>query len=311
MKHTGYQLGDGTDIVEKIKGKASKEELNGAISRTTVFTNPEGVDPSAGIVNGFGGLTAGTVVNNMPLVDLLSMAMFPYQPPRITSFASAQVPASLECGATLNPTSGDLTFTWSYANIGNIEDDTPVILKDKTANTELWRGTKANTTCTVPFGAITKNAVGNQQFELSTVDKKGSTISALISTLWQWRYYWTVDENDGAVPTPEQIADGSYIDSDTLKTFSSKLNAQNGTQIVMQIPVGSRRILIAYPSNLRDVTSIASKAQNGADMKQVFVKGVTGSVIEGATPDAKNAYKVYVYQTLAPYPSADTYTVTI
>ena len=288
-----------------------EQKIEEGVGKPPVFENPDGFDATAGTIIAVGGLAAGTVIHGQELVEVVQQMTFPYVKPSFSSFNAAGLSTQLEVGATLNPSGGKVTFSWGISNANNVEADTPVILTNASTGAELWRGTKANTSCSVDVAAITKNAEGNNIFRISTTSKKGEAISRDFTTNWVWKYFYMVDETLEAAPTADQIADGSYIDSDTLRTFNSGWNPKAGTKITLNITAGKARLLFAYPSSVRAIQSVAAASMNGQDVKNIFISGITPPTIEGATAEAVTAYRVYVYQPDVAFTKSDTYTVTI
>jgi hypothetical protein len=98
--------------------------------------------------------------------------------------------------------------------------------------------------------------------------------------------------------------------SSQIRSLSSVLNPNNGTSFVINIPIGATSVIFAYPSTLRDVTSVKYAQGSDADVKGAFGLPSTVSV-EGLSGYAGIDYKVYRYQPVEAFPAAATYTVTI
>lgn len=308
MKNTDVRLGNGIDLMAQINLRAlasetyKKNEVNEQIDLASQFTNPEGVAADAGITNPFGALKAGYVAAGKPLVELLQDALFSYQTPSFSSFTS-NIPTTVECGYT---TPANLTFNWGVANASNILPDT-VKIRDVTGGADIATGLAVSGS---PYATtrpeIVRNTIASYRFQISASQKEGADISRNLDVNWLWYWYVLTDSNDAPAPTPEQIASGSYITSAQLKAASVKVLAAPAGRAVT-FPGGSRRIVIAYPSNYGDIKKIVSSNLN-LDVLGSFVKG-TAPGITGATDDAVTSYKVYVYQADIPTPSADTYTI--
>jgi hypothetical protein len=87
------------------------------------------------------------------------------------------------------------------------------------------------------------------------------------------------------------------------------LGAANGTAFTINIPVGATRVVFAYPSTLRDVSSVRYVEGLNADVKGVF--SIETVAVEGANGYTPVAYKVYTYVPAEPFSAAATYNVTI
>lgn len=322
MRHTLIQRADGstldTDIEQLSNNKADKSEvynkieteqlINNITDEASTFVVPEGIDPNAGTYIAVGGLNKGYPANDKSVVELLQKMLYPYQEPSFTSFKT-NLNSTLECGAS---TPSTIIFSWTTTNAFNFTENS-ITLKDLTTNTVIASDLNATDS---PYTAsnmvpISYNTPASHSFQILGVDnnepQKTHTSNYTIS--WRWKYYYGADTHEGTPPSSADIAAGDYISESELKGLASGMGANNGTKIIIQIPVGTRRVVIAYPANLREITSIVS-AQLGQDIKGGFVNGLM-SAISGATPSATTSYRVYVYQALIPYETADTYTVTI
>lgn len=104
--------------------------------------------------------------------------------------------------------------------------------------------------------------------------------------------------------------DSNSSTSNEIRAFSgSYLNPNNGTTFDIQVLAGTTKVVFAYPASLQDVSRVESANAFGADVKSVFI--VNQINVEGANAYNPIAYKVYVYEPLIPFSSADVYTVTI
>jgi len=101
----------------------------------------------------------------------------------------------------------------------------------------------------------------------------------------------------------------STIDSDNIRALPQNiLDPVNGTKLTINISLGTSMIIFAYPSTLRDITSVISSALN-LDVKNTFTKQLIQ--VSGVNSYEPIEYKVYIYTPSIPFASSDTYTVTI
>lgn len=89
----------------------------------------------------------------------------------------------------------------------------------------------------------------------------------------------------------------------------TKMNPTNGTTLTVNIAAGTKRIVIAYPATLRDVSTIKYVELGNAEVKDTF--NLVNISVEGANGYMAIPYKVYVYIPAVPFGSAATYNVTI
>lgn len=93
-----------------------------------------------------------------------------------------------------------------------------------------------------------------------------------------------------------------------LATKSGKALA-NGNSFTLNVPVGSLRVIFAYPETLRDVTSVKDVNGMNAEISSSFVK-ITVPV-EGANGYTAIIYKVYILDFAEANGTANKFTVTI
>ena len=99
--------------------------------------------------------------------------------------------------------------------------------------------------------------------------------------------------------------------SAAVRGLASSLNSPgDGTTFTITIPAGTRRVTIAYPSSLRDLTSVSYVEAGNAQVKDTFI--LTTVSVDGATAGQNSTnYKVYTYIPSIAYGSEATYNVTI
>lgn len=89
----------------------------------------------------------------------------------------------------------------------------------------------------------------------------------------------------------------------------TKLNPTNGSVLTINIAPGTKRIIIAYPDTLRDVTSIKYVELGNAEVADTFTK--INLQVDGANGYAPINYKVFVYIPAVPFGAGATYNATI
>lgn len=93
-------------------------------------------------------------------------------------------------------------------------------------------------------------------------------------------------------------------------TKSSSSALSNGSNFTINVPVGTLRVVIAYPASLRDLTSVLDKNDSNSNIVSGFGSPTTVQV-EGADDFAAIDYKVYIMDFANPYDAANVFTVTI
>lgn len=87
------------------------------------------------------------------------------------------------------------------------------------------------------------------------------------------------------------------------------LNPSNGSTFTISIPIGTVNVVFAYPSSLRDVTSVLYEQGFDADVKGNFSQ--TTVSVQGANGYSATTYKVYKYTPVQAFTQVATYNVTI
>ena len=103
---------------------------------------------------------------------------------------------------------------------------------------------------------------------------------------------------------------GPATDSDSVRLIgNSVLGHANGSTFTLNIPAGSTRVSICYPSSLRALNSVKYVEVGNSEVKDTFTE--TSASVEGANGAAATSYRVFTYRPSIPFGSAATYTVTI
>jgi hypothetical protein len=96
--------------------------------------------------------------------------------------------------------------------------------------------------------------------------------------------------------------------SDQIRIFPSSLGLANGSIFEISVPLGSRRVVVAYPSTLRDVTSIIDPNNNIVYTDEFNLTTVS---VSGANSYLPINYKVYTYLPAESFPASITLRITI
>jgi len=95
-----------------------------------------------------------------------------------------------------------------------------------------------------------------------------------------------------------------------IRALSGKrMNPGNGTSFTLNIPSGTKRIIIAYPDTLRDLSSVKYAELGNTEVADTFIKMAIN--VEGVNNYLAIGYKVFVYIPAVAFDSAATYNVTI
>lgn len=101
----------------------------------------------------------------------------------------------------------------------------------------------------------------------------------------------------------------SELDSSAIRSLTaSGKGLSNGSTFTINIPVGAKRVIIAYPATLRDLTSVKDVNGMNTEIAGVFVPSTVS--VEGVNSYDAIDYKLYVYENQGAT-KVNTYDVTI
>lgn len=147
-------------------------------------------------------------------------------------------------------------------------------------------------------GAIPITNVGNEYLAGQIKAGAKTVTSSTAITGYRNSFY-------GTVPVKE-----ATITSDAIRNLTKSGKAlTNGNSFTVSIPVGALRVIIAYPSTLRDVTSIKDVNGMNAEISSGFTKTIIK--VYGANNYDAVDYKVYVMDFASPNDTINKLTVTI
>lgn len=159
---------------------------------------------------------------------------------------------------------------------------------------------KLTATATHTEGAVAKDNLGNDSDPVVKIAAGSKSKASGAITGYRNSFYGTMTTKDGAV-------DSAYIRSLT----KSNAAYSNGSKFKIDIPVGTVRVVFAYPSTLHDVTSVLDRNGLNAEVKSAFTKSTVN--VEGNNGYTAIEYKVYVTDFADPVKNgkANAYNVTI
>ena len=205
--------------------------------------------------------------------------------------------ASLSAGSyTYGPATGITATSWEISDTaGNTADTDSGSFEDVivTDNTNYQITAKAN----YGAGTVAVDNLGDTSKPEVKIAAGSATKTSGAITGYRNTFYGTVTEKAEVTST---IIRGL--------TKSNKALA-NGNSFTVNIPVGAKRVIFAYPATLRDVSSVKDVNGLNAEIKSAFTK--TTLTVAGAGADAGIEYKVYTTDFADPVEKANSYTVQI
>lgn len=264
-----------------------------------------------------GGLTDGTVLSKDLTVAQIFKRMLQkavpatYTAPKITiANNGGQAAVALEAGTSVDM---KLKATFTQNDAGaltalNIKKGTEVVATG-TDSTLLYNSAEALVVGdeTVTFTAEATHAEGETKKNNLGEDSPAGKIAA--GTIKSSSYSVTGQRNAffgcgvGAVPE---------LTSDIVRGLAGKkLNPAANTVLTINVAEGQQYILFAYPSSLRDVSTVKYEETNDATYAQNFTKELVQVADARGGENGLMEYKVYSYAMDIPAPAAMTFTVTI
>lgn len=205
--------------------------------------------------------------------------------------------ASLSAGSyTYGPATGITATSWEVTDTAG---NSATTASGSFAEVVVADGTNYKITAKATYGegAVAKDNLGSDSSPVIKIAAGSATKTSGAITGYRNTFYGSVTEKAELTST---IIRGL--------TKSNKALA-NGNSFMVNIPVGAKRVIFAYPATLRDVSSVKDVNGLNAEIKSAFTK--TTLTVAGAGADAGIEYKVYTTDFADPVAKANSYTVQI
>lgn len=132
-----------------------------------------------------GGILAGSTFNNVPMQDMWTALLYPYQVPEFLTF-TVSGSSTNEVGQALPLT---LSFTWNSSNDDNVQPNS-IRIYDITGNLLTGQPSDGvNVPYTYP-SAVVRTSTGSYTWTIEGLTTKGSNYIKTASKNWYWRIYW-------------------------------------------------------------------------------------------------------------------------
>lgn len=255
-----------------------------SFSSDTKFTETDG------IMEGLGGLRAGTVVTGWTDHKVLQEALFPATSPSITSFTPASTVnevgtevGTITLSAAVVKKTNPITSVTFYANDVAIETITTDVVNGGTFTKDYDFETNVDTD--VEFKVVVSDGILPDT-------TKTSTFSFVRNG------FYGTDTDATPLTTSDQV-----------RALTSVKNIKKGSTFTIQVPVGANKAVIAFPSSLGELKSVKFVESMNAEISSVFEK--TNIQVEGANAYTATEYNVYQYVPATPFSQVSTFNVTI
>lgn len=145
-------------------------------------------------------------------------------------------------------------------------------------------------------GAVPVTNIGNEYADGKIAEGSKSATSGAL-TGYRNTFYGTIDNKNA-------------VTSNVIRGLTKSGKAlSNGSSFTVTVPVGALRVIIAYPSTLRDVTSIKDVNASNAEISSGFKMQTID--VNGANSYTAKSYKVYTMDFAFANDKANKFTVTI
>lgn len=174
---TGYKM-----LVIGADGKIQTAALSaGGGGGGDVYTNATPVPVT------LGGITAGTTFTDVPLTEMFTRLLYPYQAPTFASFTITGL-SDTEVG-NLYPAQ-NRNANWTTTNSSNITANTIRIIDVSGGNTTLASGLPNTSPASVSIPALQLTTAGSKQFRIEGTNTNTATFSRTLTINWQWAVYY-------------------------------------------------------------------------------------------------------------------------
>lgn len=233
---------------------------SGPVDVDVNYTNTEKVPTT------LGGVVAGTTFDKVPIQDVITMLLYPYQTPAITQFVS-----NLKQNYKLGESTGNtMTLTWNTSNQDNIKDGSiTFFFNNQELPKEVFKKQGSKTFTITPVQLTNQGSINIRMDMLDIKDKK---ISKTITLTWLNGIYYGNNINEDI--TPADINSLTGIDANSIGRD-------------YKYPGGGYKY-IAFPASWNDPSQFVDPATN-FDVPMYKRNNIDITNVNGVT----QAYKVY------------------
>lgn len=205
--------------------------------------------------------------------------------------------ASLSAGSyTYGPATGITATSWEVTDTAG---NSATTASGSFAEVVVADGTNYKITAKATYGegAVAKDNLGSDSSPVIKIAAGSATKTSDAITGYRNTFYGSVTEK-------------AELTSTIIRGLAKSNKAlAKGNSFTVNIPVGAKRVIFAYPATLRDVSSVKDVNGLNAEIKSAFTK--TTLTVAGAGADAGIEYKVYTTDFADPVAKANSYTVQI
>lgn len=271
------------DTLEKVVGKVKEIEDD---SGTGTYN---GASPTTITV---GGINANTQIAGKSYDELFQDLLVPYVAPSFSSFTIDKQANPIEVGETI---SGNKSFTFGFANSGNVQNNSISIIDVTNSNTVLVENKPKSSPQTADIGSITKLTPDSHTWRITAENTQGNTLQRTYTLNFGYRRY---AGSMATNPTTGLQIRTALLSSSVINTGNT-FNFQSGT---------TNKIFVVAVENGKKLVSVQNTTTN-EDMTYGFVLSEITTIPDAAGNPVTS--KVYVFQMAVPYSSNCNLSVTL
>lgn len=240
-----------------------------------------------------GGLPEGSILTGMTDHAVLKKMLFPDAAPVITAFTP--ISAAYEMGTTV----GELTLSVSVVKKTYPIDSIKFYANDVEIPAALGDVSEGGT-FTVTYSDLETNVDTDVTLKVVVSDATMPDVSKTSKITFARKGFYGSDTADNTAPTTS---------AQIRALAGSKLGIKKGDKLTIDVPVGTKMVVLSYPASLGDVASILFRESLNMEIKTSFVASSVD--VEGADGYTADAYKTLTYIPAIPISQASHFDVTI
>lgn len=220
-----------------------------------------------------GGVEAGETFAAVPLTDVITDLLYPYQLPAFSSFSMSGQASPVEVGTTI---SGTKTFTWGTTNSANVAVNS-INIADQSG--DLATGLANDGSESVAITSRQLTAPGSYNWTISGTDTNANNFSRNFTVNWYWKIYFGTSANTTLTESQIEALTGQLAASG-LATYSYAANDYKYLCYPASLPAASlfTDTLTGFDVTMADATDNAaySNTANGYSYALVSVTNAQG-----------------------------------
>jgi len=289
-----------------------------SVSQTYSNSNPTPAD--------HGGIPAGSTFSDVPLTQMWTDVLYPYQHPSFSDFTIGGIGTVYEVGH--NIPAGAYSFAWTTVNEDNIVDNSIAIV-DVTSGTTLATGLANDGAETLDLLDMISDIQASQQWRIEAENTKNGTFNKSYTTNWYWATY-TGNDADGDITEADikagikslrSTGNGNYTPAVGDQVYkwvayasehglASSITDPGGTTVVMDPTWNPKEVTITNDEGVSIIMNVYRTLYKTSANLTMVVEGTTVNGDQDPNPYAPIPGTLPISGMIAPLDAADKYPVT-